>query len=90
MAKIGETITLTGGIKTGYAPGASQWDVGSGSQVKILHQKTVNGQAYYDVQHIGGGTGWTLASGLDAAMGQQAATPPPSAISSTANAEQLV
>jgi hypothetical protein len=89
MAKIGETITLQGGIKTGYAPGTSQWDVGQGSQVKILNQRTVNGQMYYDIQHIGGGTGWTLGSELDKAINPQVATPPPANISNTANAEQL-
>lgn len=65
--QIGQTYTLSGQIKTGSAPGQSQYTLGSGQQVKILNSKTVNGQLFYDVQHIGGGTGWTNASSLTGA-----------------------
>lgn len=75
MANIGETIKLSGEIMTGYAPGAEQWKVGSGQQVKILNSRTQNGQLYYDVQHIGGGTGWVLASSLDTAAKPISTTP---------------
>lgn len=86
MASIGDTITLSGAIKTGSAPGQEQWTLDQGQQVKVLNTRSVNGQQYYDIQHIGGGTGWTLASGLDAAMPQATQ---PSQISSQANANQL-
>ena len=71
----GWTYTLHGGIKTGVAPGQSQYSVGTGQQVKILNTKNVGGQTYYDIQHIGGGTGWTPASMLESALGLKAAAP---------------
>lgn len=89
MAKIGETLTLQSGIKTGYAPGVNQWDLGSGQQVKILNTRTVSGQNYYAVQHIGGGTGWTSGSALDSAIQPPAQAPAPAPISSTVSAAQL-
>lgn len=85
MANIGETLTLQGGIKTGVAPGQEQYSVGKGAQVKILNTRTVNGQLYYDIQHIGGGTGWTSASGLDSAL----QAPAPAQISSTTQANKI-
>lgn len=68
MVNIGETYTLSGQIKTGSAPGQEQWTLDPGQQIKILNTRTIGGQTYYDIQHIGGGTGWTLGSALQSAI----------------------
>lgn len=62
---IGQTVTLGSNISTGVAPGQSQYQIPGGAQAKILGSRVVNGQLYYDVQHIGGGTGWVLGSKLE-------------------------
>ena len=64
---IGQTFKLGKGIRTGVAPGGSQFGVGAGQSVKIIGSRNVGGQQFFDIQHIGGGTGWTPASSLQAA-----------------------
>jgi hypothetical protein len=73
--QIGQTLKLGSGIRTGVAPGQSQFGVGAGQSVKILGSRNVGGQLFYDIKHIGGGTGWTPASSLQkaASAGPQAA-----------------
>lgn len=68
MPQVGQTYTLSGSINTGSAPGQNQYSVGSGQQVKIIGQRNVGGQDYYDIQHIGGGTGWVSASQLSGSI----------------------
>ena len=72
----GTTYKLGSGIKTGVAPGQSQYNVGTGGQVKIIGSRNVGGQSYYNIQHIGGGTGWTPASSLQAAISAKPAAKP--------------
>lgn len=76
----GQTFTLNNTISTGSAPGQSQYKVPAGGQVKILNTRVVNGQTYYDIQHIGGGTGWTPANQLEPAA--QISAPAPAASNS--------
>lgn len=83
MASVGELLTLQQGIRTGNAPGEDRYGVGAGSQVKILNQRNVGGQLYYDIQHIGGGTGWTSAAMLESALKA------PEPIKSTTQANQI-
>lgn len=66
--QVGSTYTLSGQIKTGSAPGQEQYTLDPGNQVKVLNTRNINGQNYYDVQQIGGGTGWTLGSTLDSSI----------------------
>ena len=70
----GQTYTLSGEIPTGIAPGGSEYKAPAGSQLKIKDTRTVGGQLYYDIDQtaFGGGTGWTLASALEGAIGQVA------------------
>ena len=72
----GTTYKLGSGIKTGVAPGQSQYNVGTGGQVKIIGSRNVGGQSYYNIQHIGGGTGWTPASSLQKAIGSTSTAKP--------------
>ena len=72
---VGSTYTLGSGIRTGVAPGGSQYGVGPGQQVRVINSRNVGGQTYYDIQHIGGGTGWTPASSLQQAGSAQPPAP---------------
>ncbi len=65
---VGQTFKLGKGIRTGVAPGGSQFGVGAGQSVKIIGSRNVGGQQFFDIKHIGGGTGWTTGAGLQAAF----------------------
>lgn len=87
MPSVGDTYTLSGQIKTGSAPGQSQYTLDPGQQVKIIGQRNVGGQLYYDVQHVGGGTGWTPASSFQANQLQAPVNVP---LSSGANQQSIL
>lgn len=77
MASLGQTYTLYSDIPTGIAPGQSQYHAPTGGQVVVKETRNVGGQNYYNIQHIGGGTGWTPASALDSAIQAPQQAPQP-------------
>lgn len=65
----GLTYKLNSTVKTGSAPGKSEYQAGGGSQFKIKGTRNVGGRTFYDIDQtaFGGGTGWVEASALEGA-----------------------
>ena len=68
---IGQNITLSSGIRTGVAPGQTQFGVGSGSNIKVIGKRTIGTTVFFNIKHLtqGGGTGWVRGSSLRSSSG---------------------
>ncbi len=77
---VGSTYTLGSTVKTGIAPGGTQYSAPEGSQLKVKNTRTVGGQLYYDIDQTayGGGTGWVLGSALESAVAAKKTSSAPS------------